>query len=41
MRYTYPALITSAIKLVRRYKNREHVVGIQFTMPYDPALYFT
>ncbi|GJE99767.1 vacuolar protein sorting-associated protein 35 [Phanerochaete sordida] len=25
MRYTYPALITSAIKLVRRYKNREHV----------------
>ncbi|KAL4244147.1 Vacuolar protein sorting-associated protein 35 [Abortiporus biennis] len=25
MRYTYPALITAAIKLCRRYKNREHV----------------
>ena len=25
MRYTYPALITSAIKLCRRYKNREHL----------------
>ncbi|EKM60540.1 uncharacterized protein PHACADRAFT_246546 [Phanerochaete carnosa HHB-10118-sp] len=25
MRYTYPALITSAVKLVRRYKNREHL----------------
>ncbi|KAI0706228.1 vacuolar protein sorting-associated protein 35 [Cytidiella melzeri] len=25
MRFTYPALITSAIKLCRRYKNREHV----------------
>ncbi|TDL22297.1 vacuolar protein sorting-associated protein 35 [Rickenella mellea] len=25
MRYTYPSLITSAIKLCRRYKNREHV----------------
>ncbi|TCD71445.1 Vacuolar protein sorting-associated protein 35 [Steccherinum ochraceum] len=24
MRFTYPALITSAIKLCRRYKNREH-----------------
>ncbi|KAI0075926.1 vacuolar protein sorting-associated protein 35 [Panus rudis PR-1116 ss-1] len=25
MRYTYPALITAAIKLCRRYKNREHL----------------
>lgn len=25
MRFTYPALITSAIKLCRRYKNREHL----------------
>ncbi|KAL0068033.1 retromer complex subunit Vps35 [Marasmius tenuissimus] len=25
MRFTFPALITSAIKLCRRYKNREHV----------------
>lgn len=25
MRYTYPALITSSVKLCRRYKNREHV----------------
>ncbi|KAJ3515633.1 hypothetical protein NLJ89_g1633 [Agrocybe chaxingu] len=25
MRYTFPALITSSIKLCRRYKNREHV----------------
>ncbi|PSR71126.1 hypothetical protein PHLCEN_2v12972 [Hermanssonia centrifuga] len=25
MRFTYPALITSSIKLCRRYKNREHV----------------
>jgi vacuolar protein sorting-associated protein 35 len=25
MRYTFPALITSAIKLCRRYKNREHI----------------
>ena len=27
MRFTFPALITSSIKLCRRYKNREHVVG--------------
>lgn len=27
MRYTFPALITSTIKLCRRYKTREHVVG--------------
>ena len=26
MRYTFPALITSSIKLCRRYKNREHMV---------------
>ena len=26
MRYTFPALITSSIKLCRRYKNREHLV---------------
>lgn len=26
MRFTFPALITSSIKLCRRYKNREHVV---------------
>jgi vacuolar protein sorting-associated protein 35 len=26
MRFTFPALITSAIKLCRRYKNREHLV---------------
>lgn len=31
MRYTYPALITSAIKLVRRYKNREHLVSTPVT----------
>jgi vacuolar protein sorting-associated protein 35 len=28
MRFTFPALITSAIKLCRRYKNREHLVRI-------------
>lgn len=26
MRFTFPALITSSIKLCRRYKNREHLV---------------
>jgi len=26
MRYTFPALITSSIKLCRRFKNREHLV---------------
>lgn len=26
MRFTFPALITSAIKLCRRCKNREHLV---------------
>ena len=31
MRYTFPALITSSIKLCRRYKNREHLVSfLQF-----------
>ncbi|KAJ7074424.1 vacuolar protein sorting-associated protein 35 [Mycena amicta] len=28
MRFTFPALITSSIKLCRRYKSREHVVGV-------------
>lgn len=32
MRYTFPALITSSIKLCRRYKNREHVVRTPFLL---------
>lgn len=31
MRFTFPALITSAIKLCRRYKNREHLVSTVFS----------
>ena len=30
MRFTFPALITSAIKLCRRCKNQEHVVSSPF-----------
>jgi vacuolar protein sorting-associated protein 35 len=30
MRFTFPALITSSIKLCRRYKNREHIVRTVF-----------
>ena len=32
MRYTYPALITASIKLCRRYKNREHVVSVSYSL---------
>ena len=32
MRFTFPALITSSIKLCRRYKNREHVVCDNFSI---------
>lgn len=34
MRFTFPALITSSIKLCRRYKNREHLVrssGVRYS----------
>ena len=33
MRFTFPALITASIKLCRRYKNREHVVGFHRLIP--------
>ncbi len=36
MRFTFPALITSAVKLCRRYKNREHLV--RTLLPSNSAL---
>lgn len=40
MRFTFPALITSSIKLCRRYKIREHVVGPLYLHPV-PHFIFT
>ena len=39
MRFTFPALITSSIKLCRRYKNRQHVVCTLFAFD-TPSTYF-
>ncbi len=34
MRFTFPALITSSIRLCRRYKNREHLVGVFYLLDF-------